>query len=328
MAESHNLKTEFDAKRFALSFQGKEVPVKDVVAVLKAHHGIVVTPHGESGVDRERISDSFKNLDLITALDRLFGAQRYHFDIVGEDRLRPVMGEARNQPEEAPEKRPRLEEMPREQGKTRPDASKNAMAVPERIKASEEIKPEEGTMALAREIKPERDAGLQRPTDPAIPPGRHLRIRLVCTADGFAIQRVKLAEGRLTQRRAVVGDFFVALMDDDKVVHLLSRQNPLLEHPFHHNPDAEGNLPDGPIRIKPGEPCTPFTISLPASDRLQQQTIQFFEYVPKPGSFAPSQLDEENYRKSLKWLEPLGSLPGAAVLRALQANDKPKGEER
>ena len=218
--------------------------------------------------------------------------------------------------------------MPREPGKTRANGSENAMVAPETIKASEEIKPVEGSIPQARAIKPEKTEDAQRATDAAARPGKHLRIRLICTEDGFAVEHVRLAEGMLTQRRTVVGDFFVALMDDDKVIHLLSRQNPLLEHPFHHERDARGNLANGPIRIKPGDPCTPFTISLPATERLEKQTIQFFEYVSTPGAFAPSQLDEETYLKSLEWLEPRGSLPGTAVLRVLQKDYRPNGESR
>jgi hypothetical protein len=319
---------EFDAETFTLSFQGSEEPVNDVVAVLKAEHGIAVTPHGEPGVDRQSISDSFKNLDLIAALDRLFGANRYHFEISGDDRMRPVPGYAKNQPDEVFAKRPGLDSMPREPGKMRPADSDNAMAAPEIIKASEELKAVEGGMPLAREIEPGRADGIQRATDDVPLAGKHLRIRLICAEDGFAVENVKLAEGMLNARRTVVGDFFVVLMEEDKVVYMLSRQNPLVEHPFHHERDARGNLAGGPIRIDRGDPCSPFTIRLPASDRLEKQSIQFFEYVSKPGSSAPSQLDEETYLKSVEGLEPRGSLAGAAVLRAMRDDYKQNGEAR
>ena len=109
-------KIEFDAEAFTLSFQGNCVSVHDVTAVLKAEYGIVVTPHAEPGVDRQIISNSFKGLDLMLALDRLYGANRYHFDVAGGDRLRPVSGDAKPQPDEAFAKRPGLVQMPREPG--------------------------------------------------------------------------------------------------------------------------------------------------------------------------------------------------------------------
>ncbi len=325
--EENKITLDLNEKEFTLSFDGKSVSKNTITQTLEKKYNIVVIPHRHSGIDKETVSDSFKNLPLETAFNKLFGENRYHFSIRGEDKELPSrFKEPEAQPENPPVDDKQLPTMIEAKPEI-PELNQHGRVGPKMIDANK-IKPLDsrsdvkGGMKTVTSIKPVSTKKVQVDRKKAPKqPGYHLRLQLECKGLNIIPRQVKLSAGNIKAKQAIVGDFVVALVEGEKIRYLMTRQNPFLEHPFHHEKDIRGNNAEGPIRISEDGTCTPFTILIPVNQSIAKQTINFYEYTPKPGAKIPLSLNEKTFSRWKEYLSPRGSLSGEEILHMLKKTE-------
>jgi len=235
-------------------------------------------------------------------------------------------GSPASQPESTPRAKRDLPEMPTND-QQRAQEQKGARMKPAAKISSDAVRAGKGAMPPRGQITVPAHEGPQlAPTTVRVDSkSKHLRLRLRWDKGRFVALSAAVRNGAVRQKTRLNGDFVVALTEGKRVLHVLSRQDPLLEHPFHHERDIRGEFPTGPVRVRKSGSSAAFTISLPFDydlDRLAKLRVEFYVYAPKRGSKVPAVLDVKSFRRWKSHLKPAGALEGKVIVPYLRESKK------